>query len=76
MVCVNYAAIPISIGNPQLAWETKMRLYHHGQYRALFEALEERVLFDGVPDATFVLPNTDGAGLDAAQFQDLSLIHI
>ena len=50
-----------------------MRLYHHGQYRALFEALEERVLFDGVPDATFVLPNTDGAGLDAAQFQDNSL---
>ena len=27
--------------------------------RSLFEQLEERVLFDGVPDATFVLPATD-----------------
>ena len=26
------------------------------EYRSLFEYLEERVLFDGVPDATFLLP--------------------
>lgn len=30
-------------------------------HQSIFEALEDRVLFDGVPDATFVLPE---AGVD------------
>ena len=30
-------------------------------FTSIFESLEERVLFDGVPDATFVLPQADAA---------------
>jgi len=40
-------------------------------FKSFFEALEERVLFDGVPDATFVLPQTDSAEPVPAQFQEL-----
>ena len=36
---------------------------------SFFEALEERVLFDGVPDATFVLPQLDSAQTVPAQVQ-------
>ena len=40
--------------------------YHH-----LFESLEERVLFEGVPDATFVLPQADAAEPAPAQVQSI-----
>ena len=40
--------------------------YHH-----LFESLEERVLFDGVPDATFVLPQADAVEPAPAQVQSI-----
>ena len=32
---------------------------HSFNIPSLFESLEDRVLFDGVPDATFILPQTD-----------------
>ena len=41
------------------------------KFYSLFESLEERVLFDGVPDATFVLPTTDSAEPTPAQFENL-----
>ena len=40
------------------------------QLFSLFENLEERVLFDGVPDATFILPQTDAEQPVPAQVQD------
>ena len=46
----------------------------HGSFpniKSIFESLEERVLFDGVPDATFVLPQTDAAEPIPAQVQNL-----
>ena len=41
------------------------------EIKSIFESLEERVLFDGVPDATFVLPQTDTAEPIPAQVQNL-----
>ena len=46
----------------------------HGSFpniSSVFESLEERVLFDGVPDATFVLPQVDTAEPIPAQVQNL-----
>ena len=46
----------------------------HGSFpniKSIFESLEERVLFDGVPDATFVLPQTDAVEPVPAQVQNL-----
>ena len=46
----------------------------HGSFpniNSIFESLEERVLFDGVPDATFVLPQVDTAEPVPAQVQNL-----
>jgi len=40
------------------------------QFKSIFESLEDRVLFDGVPDATFVLPQTDVDQPAPAQVQD------
>ncbi len=40
--------------------------------KSFFESLEDRVLFDGVPDATFVLPQTDAQEPLPAQTQDLT----
>ena len=41
-------------------------------FQSIFEALEERVLFDGVPDATFILPQADAADQPVpAQTQDM-----
>ena len=37
------------------------------QTPSLFERLEDRVLFDGVPDATFILPQADSAAAEPAQ---------
>ena len=47
------------------------------QFKSVFESLEDRVLFDGVPDATFVLPQTDvdqpvPAQVQGAQAADIS----
>ena len=42
---------------------------NHSLYQSVFEALEDRVLFDGVPDATFVLPEADVAQPEPAQTQ-------
>ena len=39
--------------------------------KSFFESLEDRVLFDGVPDATFILPQTDGQEAAPAQIQEL-----
>ena len=39
--------------------------------KSIFESLDERVLFDGVPDATFVLPQTDTVEPVPAQVQNL-----
>jgi len=39
--------------------------------QSIFESLEERVLFDGVPDATFILPQTDSAEPAPQQVQSL-----
>ena len=41
------------------------------QFSSLFESLEDRVLFDGVPDATFILPQTDAEQPVAAQAQEV-----
>ncbi len=38
---------------------------------SFFENLEDRVLFDGVPDATFILPQTDAAEVTPAQVQSV-----
>ena len=43
---------------------------NQSQFRSFFESLEERVLFDGVPDATFILPQND-ATPSPAQMQNL-----
>ena len=49
-----------------------MRANNHSsaQFRSVFETLEDRVLFDGVPDATFVLPQGDAAEPVPAQVQN------
>ena len=39
------------------------------EYRSLFEYLEERVLFDGVPDATFLIPSANAQSDVPAQVQ-------
>ena len=39
--------------------------------QSFFESLEERVLFDGVPDATFILPQSDAAEPTPAQIQNV-----
>ena len=39
-------------------------------FRSIFESLEDRVLFDGVPDATFILPQADVEQPVPAQVQD------
>jgi len=39
-------------------------------YQSLFESLEDRVLFDGVPDATFILPQADVDQPIPAQVQE------
>ena len=38
---------------------------------SIFESLEERVLFDGVPDATFILPQADAGEPMPEQVQSL-----
>ena len=40
--------------------------------KSFFESLEERVLFDGVPDATFILPQAEAVEPVPAQTQDLA----
>ena len=41
-------------------------------FTSIFESLEDRVLFDGVPDATFILPQADAADQPVpAQTQDM-----
>ena len=40
-------------------------------FQSLFESLEDRVLFDGVPDATFVLPQADAQEPVPAQVQEV-----
>jgi len=42
-----------------------------GLSKSFFESLEDRVLFDGVPDATFILPQVDAQEPMPAQTQDL-----
>jgi len=37
---------------------------------SIFESLEERVLFDGIPDATFILPQADTAAPIPQQIQN------
>ena len=44
---------------------------HSSIFNSLFESLEERVLFDGVPDANFVLPQTDAMEPIPAQVQSV-----
>ena len=44
---------------------------NHPQFSSLFESLEDRVLFDGVPDATFILPQADAEQPVPAQAQDV-----
>ena len=43
---------------------------------SIFESLEERVLFDGVPDATFILPQADAAEPVPAQVQNVEQSNI
>ena len=40
-------------------------------FQSLFESLEDRVLFDGVPDATFILPQADAQEPVPAQVQEV-----
>ena len=40
-------------------------------FNSLFESLEDRVLFDGVPDATFILPQADAQESVPAQVQNI-----
>ena len=42
----------------------------NNSFKSVFESLEDRVLFDGVPDATFVLPQGDAEQPVPAQVQD------
>ena len=44
---------------------------HIARLISVMEALEERVLFDGVPDATFVLPQSDMAEPIPADVQNI-----
>ena len=44
---------------------------HSNSYQHFFESLEDRVLFDGVPDATFILPQVEGQEAIPAQVQNL-----
>ena len=46
------------------------------QFHSLFESLEDRVLFDGVPDATFVLPQANAAEPVPAQVQEFQQAEI
>ena len=46
---------------------------HSVRIQSIFESLEDRVLFDGVPDATFVLPQADAAEAIPAEVQSLQL---
>ena len=39
------------------------------QFKSMMESLEERVMFDGVPDATFILPGSETASQVPAQAQ-------
>ena len=43
----------------------------NSNFKSLFESLEERVLFDGVPDATFILPQAEAAEPVPAQVQSV-----
>ena len=45
--------------------------HSNSNYKSLFESLEDRVLFDGVPDATFILPQADAAEPVPAQVQNV-----
>ncbi|WP_075082765.1 Calx-beta domain-containing protein [Mariniblastus fucicola] len=40
---------------------------------SIFERLEDRVLFDGVPDATFILPVVEDGQVQTAQFESIVL---
>ena len=44
---------------------------NNNKFTSLFESLEERVLFDGVPDATFILPEADMAEPIPADVQNI-----
>ena len=44
---------------------------HTNFIHSIFESLEERVLFDGVPDATFILPQADATAPVPEQTQSL-----
>ena len=49
-------------------------LFNHNRsndFQSIFESLEDRVLFDGVPDATFILPQADAAEPVPAQVQSV-----
>ena len=50
-----------------------MAIYDRNNFKftSLFESLEERVLFAGVPDATFVLPQADAQEPVPAQVQNI-----
>ena len=39
------------------------------RFRSLFESLEERVLFDGAPDAAFEIPQVEAVDAVPAQLQ-------
>ena len=45
--------------------------YPKPKFQSIFESLEERVLFDGVPDATFILPQGDAQEAIPAQVQNI-----
>ena len=45
-------------------------------FKTVFESLEDRVLFDGVPDATFVLPQADAQEPVPAQVQEVQQAEI
>ncbi len=45
--------------------------FSHFNVNSIFESLEDRVLFDGVPDATFIMPQNDVEQPVPAQVQDL-----
>ena len=42
---------------------------NHSLFQSVFEVLEDRVLFDGVPDATFAMPEADATAAAPAQTQ-------
>ena len=45
--------------------------HSHFSVNSIFESLEDRVLFDGVPDATFIMPQGEADQAIPAQVQDL-----